>query len=43
VLDRWRALGELADEARADFHARYPDGVESPFQVAAVLIVQVGA
>ncbi len=39
VLARWRALTDLADQARADFHARHPDGIELPFQVVARLVV----
>lgn len=39
VLARWRAVTDLADEARSDFHARYPDGIEPPFQVVAWLSV----
>jgi hypothetical protein len=41
VLDRWRAVADLADTARSDYRARYPDGRESPFQVAATLVVTV--
>lgn len=33
----WQAIVDLADETRADFYARYADGIVPPFEVVARL------
>lgn len=39
----WQAIVERADESRAAFFARYPDGVVPPFEVVGQIIGPIGS